>query len=76
MMSVKCLKTSTIHSGTEMFTLVLATDLQTRQNRWVWNNRDENKIIILQTHQVQTFVDELYGIDHEVPRRLSRRNID
>lgn len=59
-----------------MFSLVSASDLQTQQSRWVWNNREENRIIILQTHQVQTFVDELYGVDHEVPRRMSRKSID
>lgn len=59
-----------------MFTLAPAVDLQTQESRWVWNNREEAQIVILQTHQVQPFVDQLYNIDHEVNSRLARRTID
>lgn len=45
-----------------MFSLILASDLKTRENRWVWNNQEENTIIILKTHEVQGFVDRLFRV--------------
>ena len=45
-----------------MFVLNLASDLKTRENRWVWNNREENTIIILKTHEVQGFVNQFFNI--------------
>lgn len=47
-----------------MFTLSPAQDIQTRESRWVWNNQDENEIVILELHQVQPFVDLQFNVSH------------
>lgn len=45
-----------------MFILNHASDLKTKESRWVWNNQEENTIIILKTHEVQGFVNRLFNI--------------
>jgi hypothetical protein len=47
-----------------MFTLSPAIDIQTRESRWVWNNQEENEIVILEVHQVQPFVDLHFNVSH------------
>ena len=47
-----------------MFSLSPAQDIQTRESRWVWNNQEDRKIVILEVHQVQSFVYLHFNVSH------------
>ena len=59
-----------------MFTLQQASDLATKESRWIWNNRDCNEIVILELFQVQSFVDTLFNVNHENENYRIRRPIE
>ena len=59
-----------------MFILQQASDLATKESRWIWNNRDGNEIVILELFQVQSFVDTLFNVNHEIENYRIRRPIE
>jgi hypothetical protein len=59
-----------------MFILQQASDLATKESRWVWNNRDGNEIVILELSQVQSFVDTLFNVNHEIENYRIRLPIE